>query len=101
MEPELNNTNVSDQADAVIDGSAYEEPQGKLEQAIAQLWMELFRLEKVGRNDNFFELGGNSLMGMDLSEMFTFRLGLEVPVLEIFRYPTVGELAQFIEGPQS
>lgn len=73
-----------------------EEPQGLLERAIAQLWRETFRLDKLGRNDNFFELGGNSLLGMDLSEMIMARLGLQVPVLTIFQYPTIREIADFI-----
>ena len=74
-----------------------EEPQGELEQAIAKLWEELFQRGKVGRHDNFFELGGNSLLGMDLSEMFSARLGLEVPVLSIFQHPTVAEIAGNID----
>lgn len=76
--------------------SEYEEPQGELEQAIAQLWKEVFGLNRVGRNDNFFELGGNSFLGMNLSESFTFRLGADVPVLLIFQYPSIRELAEVI-----
>lgn len=79
-----------------MEATAYEEPQGKLEQAVAQLWKEIFHLDRVGRNDNFFELGGNSLLGMDLSESFTSRLGADVPVLLIFQHPSVRELAEVI-----
>ena len=76
----------------------YEEPQGELEQAIAGLWREAFKLETVGRHDNFYELGGNSLLGMDLSEMFLTHMAIEVPVLTIFQYPTVRELAEVVGG---
>lgn len=69
-----------------------------LEQEILQLWKDLFHLEKIGRNDNFFELGGNSLLGMDLSDMYATRLGLEVPALAIFQHPTIAEMAQLILG---
>ena len=96
MEKDLNNMEVSDTVNMTLGVSEYEDPQGELELAIAQLWKELFHLERIGRNDNFFELGGNSLSGMDLSEMFTTRLALEVPVLSIFQYPTVAELARVI-----
>ena len=78
---------------AVPEGGMYEAPQGELEQAIAVLWKELFHLDKVSRNDNFFELGGNSLLGMDLSEMLSSRLAIQLPVLLIFQQPTVRELA--------
>jgi hypothetical protein len=97
MENHLNNVNISVQAGTPRASGEYEEPQGNLEQAIAQLWKELFHLDKIGRNDNFFELGGNSLLGMDLSEMFTTRLALEVPVLAIFQYPTIAEIARLME----
>lgn len=80
-----------------IDTIEYEEPQGELEHAIAGLWREAFKLERVGRHDNFYELGGNSLLGMDLSEMFMTRMAIEIPVLAIFQYPTVRELAEVVE----
>jgi acyl-coenzyme A synthetase/AMP-(fatty) acid ligase len=35
----------------------YEAPQGEAEQALAQIWQEVLKLERVGRHDNFFELG--------------------------------------------
>lgn len=73
-----------------------EAPRSGLEQAIAQLWKDLFHLDKVSRNDNFFELGGNSLLGMDLSEMFATRLGIQLPALEIFQHPTIREAAEIV-----
>jgi hypothetical protein len=100
MEDCLNNVDVSLPVDPTSNGAEYEEPQGELEHAIAQLWRELFHLDKIGRNDNFFELGGNSLLGMDLSEMFTIRLAIEVPVLSIFRHPSIGEIAHVIASEQ-
>lgn len=96
MERHFNNVDISAQENAARRNSEYEEPQGDLEQAIAQLWKDLFHVDRVSRNDNFFELGGNSLLGMDLSEMFTICLALEVPVLTIFQHPTIGEIARVI-----
>ena len=98
MESHLNNLDVSTRENLVRRDSEYEEPQGELEQAIAQLWKDLFHVDRVGRNDNFFELGGNSLLGMDLSEIFTTCLSLEVPILTIFQHPTIAEIAQVIQS---
>ena len=97
MQDQFNNAGVSSQGTPVSENSDYEEPQGDLERAIAELWKDVFHLDRVGRNHNFFELGGNSLLGMDLSEMFATRLALEVPVLAIFQHPTIAEIAQAIE----
>lgn len=98
MESTLNNMDGSSHTNPVLRSSEYDDPQGDLEQAIAQLWKDLFHLDEIGRDDNFFELGGNSLLGMDLSEMFATRLALEVPALMIFQHPTIAEIAQVIES---
>ena len=76
-------------------------PQGEVEQAIAQMWKEVFHLEQVSRNDNFFELGGDSVLGMTMSEMFTTRFQLHVPIVAIFQYPTIREMAEVVASVSS
>ena len=73
-------------------------PSGRLEQAIAQIWMETFKLERIGRNADFYELGGDSFIGMDLMEKIALRLGVELPVVMLFQHPTPRELAQCINA---
>ena len=63
-----------------------------LEKEITRAWHEVFGREHVGPHDNFFELGGNSLIAMDLSDLLTVRLGIEVPVLTLYQHPSVAEL---------
>lgn len=96
MERHFNDAEVAIKQSGKLERSEHEEPRGELERAIAKLWQHLFHADWIGRNDNFFELGGNSLLAMDLSEMFDAHLALEVPVLMIFQHPTVGEIAQVI-----
>lgn len=77
-------------------GDVYEEPQGEIEMAIAQVWKDAFRIEKIGRHDNFFGLGGNSLLGMELTDMLAKRLAIQVPVVVLFQYPTIREIAEIL-----
>ena len=73
-----------------------------MESAIAQIWQELLKLERVGRQDNFFELGGHSLLAVQLLSRVRQELGVEVALREVFAQPTVQGLARvLIEAKRS
>ncbi|WP_190285780.1 non-ribosomal peptide synthetase [Montanilutibacter psychrotolerans] len=78
---------------------AYEAPQGEVEMVLAQIWSELLRVEKVGRNDNFFELGGHSLLAVQLMERLR-REGLHADIRALFAKPTLAVLAQAVQEAQ-
>jgi amino acid adenylation domain-containing protein len=80
------------------DGDAYaqrtfEEPQGEVETALAQIWAELLQVERVGRGDHFFELGGHSLLAVQMSSRVRQQLGLEVALSDLFAQPVLHEFA--------
>ncbi|HYW08998.1 MAG TPA: thioesterase domain-containing protein, partial [Longimicrobium sp.] len=77
-------------------GAEYVAPRTPLEAAVAELWAEVLRVERVGMNDNFFELGGHSLLGVRLLARIRERFGRELPLLELFRSPTAGALARIL-----
>ena len=56
----------------------YEEPVGEIESAVARIWGELLRVERVSRNDNFFELGGHSLLAVQVMSRLRQEVGVEV-----------------------
>jgi non-ribosomal peptide synthetase component F len=76
----------------------YEEPQGEIEQALAQLWSELLKVERVGRRDHFFELGGHSLLAVQLVSRVKGVLGRELTLREVFEEPRLLELARKLSG---
>ena len=75
---------------------AYVAPQNEMEQAIANLWRETLRLEKVGRVDNFFDLGGHSLLMLELHTKLQETFDADLALVEMFKYPTVASLAQYL-----
>jgi amino acid adenylation domain-containing protein len=75
----------------------YDAPQGAIEETLAAVWSEVLRVQQVGRHDNFFALGGHSLLGMKLITKIAEILGIQPPMVTIFRYPTVREMAQLVE----
>ena len=81
----------------------YAAPVGPVESALAQIWEDVLKRERVGRNDNFFALGGHSLLLMTLIERMR-QIGLKADVRVLFAAPTLQALALEVsggaEGPQ-
>lgn len=75
---------------------AHEEPVGAVERALAQIWSDVLEVERVGRHDNFFSLGGDSVHAIAIQSAAERRHGMLVPVLFIFEYPTIRELAPHV-----
>src|SRR2546430_5960450 len=75
---------------------AYEAPRDEVESALAEVWGEVLRAERVGVHDNFFELGGDSILSIRVASRVRQLLGVEVPLRAIFASPTVAELAVFV-----
>ena len=75
----------------------YEAPIGEVETALAQLWAELLKVERVGRHDHFFELGGHSLLAVNLVARMR-RAGLSADIRVLFNQPTLAALAAAVGG---
>jgi len=72
-------------------------PQSPIEEVLAGVWRELFRLPAVGRNDDFFSLGGNSLLAMQAISRIRDLLPAQLPLRAIFEHTTLAGLSAEIE----
>jgi acyl carrier protein len=75
----------------------YEEPQGDMEEQLAQIWQKLLGIARVGRDDNFFELGGHSLLATQVAVRLESALSIAVPVRILFSFPTLRMLAAQVD----
>jgi amino acid adenylation domain-containing protein len=73
------------------------EPRTAAEQALAQLWREVLRVERVGAHDDFFQLGGHSLLIMRLIVRVQDAFGVELSIRTVFAAPTLEAMAGEIE----
>lgn len=78
-------------------GSPFVEPDGELEQQLADIWKRALRKPVIGANDNFFDLGGHSLLAAQVFAQMNRQLGVKLPLALLFQAPTVRQLAASIQ----
>ncbi|MBB4639458.1 amino acid adenylation domain-containing protein, partial [Longimicrobium terrae] len=76
----------------------YEAPAGRVEQAVAAVWAELLRVERVGRGDDFFHLGGHSLLAVRVVSRVRQALGVDVAPGDLFERPVLADFARGLTG---
>jgi len=71
----------------------YVGPQTEREKELAKIWERVLGLDHVGVNDNFFDLGGDSILSLKILADAK-QLGLSFSLQQLFRHPTVRQLAR-------
>lgn len=80
-------------------GAGFQAPQGQLEETVSHIWRQVLGLDQVGRQDNFFDLGGDSLKLARVQAALRNALNREVPILDLFRFPTLSALSAHLADP--
>jgi acyl carrier protein len=76
----------------------YVAPQSPVEAQLAEIWAEVLRVDRVGRDHGFFALGGHSLLLLRVQARIRERMGRQVPVVDLFRFPTIASLSEHLGG---
>jgi amino acid adenylation domain-containing protein len=73
-------------------------PRNRVEMKLVEIWAEVLGIEKeeIGIDCDFFQLGGHSLKATLLTAKIHKHLNVKIPLVEIFRYPTIRELSELI-----
>ncbi|WP_083873953.1 non-ribosomal peptide synthetase [Nocardia paucivorans] len=78
--------------------TAYRAPQGRLQEAVAEVFTDLLSpTDPVGADDDFFTLGGNSLIATRAAARLGEIVATRVPARLVFEAPTVAGLAARLE----
>ncbi len=75
-------------------------PRTETERAIAAIWQDVLDVPEVGVDDDFFALGGHSLLAtVVVAKLRKVTEGTKrrVGVMDLFKHPTVAELAALVE----
>jgi amino acid adenylation domain-containing protein len=86
--------------DQVQSEETFVEPRNPIEEKLASIWADVLGVKKVGVHDNFFKLGGHSLTAIQLTSRVRQAFLVEIPLLDLFKEPTVANLAAVITKSQ-
>jgi polyketide synthase PksN len=64
--------------------------------SLTHLWCNALGLEKIDINDSFLEVGGNSIIAIYLIKEINKKFPEMIEVSDIFSYPTIFEMAEYI-----
>ena len=73
----------------------YVAPETPVQQAVAAIWAQILKVERVGLSDNFFELGGHSLLATQVVSRIRQQLEIQVPLRLLFAH---NSLQGFVEA---
>ncbi|HEX2202009.1 MAG TPA: amino acid adenylation domain-containing protein [Longimicrobium sp.] len=76
----------------------YVAPEGETEVALAAIWAEVLKVERVGADDDFFMLGGHSLLATQVVSRVRQAFGVELPLRALFEAPHVRGLSARIDA---
>lgn len=72
-------------------------PETETEKRLLKMWQEVLGKSRIGINDNFFDLGGHSLNASTLIFRINKEFNSDIKLGEIFKCPTIMEIAKLIE----
>lgn len=73
-------------------GNGYAAPQGAQEKMLAEVWAAVLGVPLVGRHDRYLSLGGDSIKSIQILARLRAQ-DLNLQLKDLFRYPSVAELA--------
>lgn len=71
---------------------------GLTEMNVLSVWQQILKSEAFGSSDNFFDVGGHSVLIPQIVIRLHKLYDYEINIVDIFQYPTVHDLAVYIDG---
>ena len=68
----------------------------EIENGLLTLWKEILKNDSVTIDDNYFDVGGDSVLIPHIVSSLENQYSIKIRILDVFEYPTIRQLAQFI-----
>ena len=82
------------------EAAAFTAPRDEVETALAGIWQESLKVDKISVTDDFFDLGGHSLIAVTMLNKCRNYFGLDIPMADLFEFSSVESLGQRIKTLQ-
>jgi natural product biosynthesis luciferase-like monooxygenase protein len=76
-------------------------PVNELEAKVLAVWQEALQLNDISVEDNFFDLGGHSILAVKVHRQLNESLEQSLLITDLFRFPTVKTLAEYLADGDS
>jgi thioesterase domain-containing protein/acyl carrier protein len=80
------------------ESAGFTAPRNSIEEKLAELWILLLGLPRVGIHDDFFDLGAHSLLAARLLAQIDRTFGKRLTMASLFAKPTIAALAAELES---
>jgi acyl carrier protein len=88
---------MSESREQFVD-NAFEEPDGAVEQSIAQVIAEVLGIDRVGRADSFYDFGGTSLAALKICARIESEHGWRVEPAWLLVTDVVADFARKVQS---
>jgi polyketide synthase PksJ len=65
---------------------------------VKAIWASTLGHERFSITDNFFDVGGNSILLIKLNTLLKETLDIDLPLTELFKYPSISSLINYLLG---
>jgi acyl carrier protein len=76
----------------------YIAPRTDYEQAIAVIWQDVMKRDRIGVDDHFFDIGGHSLLAVQIVARVKEQYAVEFSMRRLFEVATIAGMASYVEN---
>jgi amino acid adenylation domain-containing protein len=73
-------------------------PKSETEKALALIWIDLLKVDRIGVHDEFFDMGTSSLLGVWALSRIQEEFAVDIPFHTLFENPTIFSLANALDA---
>ena len=76
----------------------YIAPRTETEMAIAEIWQQVLKLDKIGVDEHFFDVGGHSLLAVQIVTRVKEQYDVEFSMRRLMEVATIEGMASYVEN---